>query len=83
MREIVAIITPWSCDDENVAVDGDRIVFSLRNTDVGILSPGDLARIDGFESKGFRNGIAEYIRKDYRGENIARCAFRRVKVKKS
>ena len=57
MRSIVAIITPWSCEGEEVVVEGDRIVFPLGNIDCKFLCPGDLARIEGFGKMGFRDGI--------------------------
>lgn len=80
MKDLVGIITPWSCLDERFSIDGDRITVRLRNTDCKILRPGDLLKVEGFECRRFRDGFVEFIRKDYIGENVTRCAFRRIKL---
>lgn len=81
MRDLVGIITPWSCVDDKVLIDGSRITVRLRNTDCVILRPGDLLKVEGFdECRRFQDGFVEFVRKDYVGENVTRCAFRRIKL---
>jgi hypothetical protein len=80
MKDLVGIITPWFCVDGKFTIDGNRITVRLRNTDCTILRPGDLLKVEGFERWRFQDGFVEFIRKDYVGENVTSCAFRRIKL---
>lgn len=83
LRHVIAHITPYDVIDGKFTIDGDRLTVRLVNTDSGILKPGDIARIEGFDRWRFQDGFAEFIRKDYVGENVTRCAFRRIRAKLS
>lgn len=81
LRQLTAHITPYDGIDGKFTIDGDRLTIRLLNTDCKMLRPGDLARIEGFDLWRFQDGFAEFIRKDYVGENVTRCAFRRIRGK--
>ena len=83
LRHVMAHITPYDAIDGKFTIDGDRLTVRLVNTDSGLLKPGDIARIEGFDRWRFQDGFAEFIRKDYVGENVTRCAFRRIRAKLS
>jgi hypothetical protein len=79
MKDIVATVTPWSCVDERILIDGNRLTIRVETIKAKVIQVGDLVCLQGFERFGFRDGITEFVRKEYVGENVSRCSFLRIK----
>ncbi len=81
MDDIKGHIRPDACVTDQIAADSQTwLSVMLRTNDAAFLVKGTLCRVEGFERWRFDDGLAEFIRKDYRGENVSKCLFRRVKV---
>jgi hypothetical protein len=79
MKDVVAIVTPWSCVDETVLVDGQRLTLKLSAWSARNIDVGSRVGAEGFERFGFLDGVTEFVRKDYIGDSVSRCSFVRLK----
>lgn len=81
--DVECTITPWAClDEDSIQVDsGKRLSFKVQTNRLRGIEVGCLVLVEGFNSKGFSDGYAEFVRKDYLGENVSRIAFYRVGIK--